>query len=513
MSTSTTTKSTPAGGRAKERPTEPPVAAGEKAPVKPSGDKKATGDKVSGDTQTTGAVKSSDAKPGEKPDEQAAAPNQPDANLPPLRPLCTEVATDARGVVLSVDPSFTAILGWGPREIVGRRIGSLVHHDDLPRGLAVWSQLLQRPGRSTSGLRVRYRHHDGGWVWMDVTNRNRLDDPEHTDVMCELVDVSKEVAVQDQLRAKEQLLEQVNEAVPVGLFQAETDGRLLYVNQRLTVMTGVARAVTLGEQLSAVLDADRARLRAAIQGATGGSETGVEIAATEPNGGQRRWSVSLRPMRDASGAVAGITGCIQDVSALTASPNAPRAKVTTDALTGCVTQEAMLVTLGEMIGRHRPTPLPNAQWAGATKSSSSRSSSSSRGTAVLMIDIDGLQAINDRYGQAAGDELLTVVALRIIDSVRSSDVVARVGGDEFAVLCGGVPGPTTALTIGQSTLEQVSQPVQLKTAGAVSFKVHMGVSWTNRPDLPPAQLVHQAAEAMAASKVALATEPVLSGVS
>lgn len=444
-------------------------------------------------------------------DTPTAPPMAAPSSTAALRPLRTEILTDARGAVRTVDAAFTAILGWGPDEILGRRIGQLVHPDDLPRGLSSWAHMLERPGGTGSGLRLRYRHRDGGWVWFDVTTRNRLDEPDHQDVANEMVDVTREVMALDQLRVCEQLLEHVNEAVPVGLFYADRDGRLVYVSRRLAAMTGNPTAVTLGEQLASVTDADRPRLRAAVQGATAGSDSAVELGVTDREGGARRWSLSLRPMRDASGAVTGVTGCVQDLTALAAAPGGSKPKPSTDALTGCLTPDALVGTLGEMLHRHRPAASANGTTAGWRGSSdrAGEASKASRGTAVLMIDIDGLEEINDRYGTAAGDELLTVVALRIVDAVRSSDVVGRVKGDQFGVLCGGVPGPTTALTIGKSTLEQVCQPVNLKAAGSLTVRAHMGVSWTNQPDVDPAQLIRQAGEAMATAKGAPSTEPVL----
>jgi diguanylate cyclase (GGDEF)-like protein len=53
---------------------------------------------------------------------------------------------------------------------------------------------------------------------------------------------------------------------------------------------------------------------------------------------------------------------------------------------------------------------------------------------IIMADMDDLKAVNDRYGHAAGDELLRRAAIVLRDSFRGEDIVARIGGDEFAVL-------------------------------------------------------------------------------
>jgi diguanylate cyclase (GGDEF)-like protein len=54
--------------------------------------------------------------------------------------------------------------------------------------------------------------------------------------------------------------------------------------------------------------------------------------------------------------------------------------------------------------------------------------------ALVYLDLDGFKPVNDRYGHAAGDAVLTAVAATLVASVRASDLVARIGGDEFAVL-------------------------------------------------------------------------------
>jgi diguanylate cyclase (GGDEF)-like protein len=54
--------------------------------------------------------------------------------------------------------------------------------------------------------------------------------------------------------------------------------------------------------------------------------------------------------------------------------------------------------------------------------------------AVIFIDLDGFKALNDTYGHAAGDAVLTAVGRLLLDSVRESDVIGRLGGDEFGVI-------------------------------------------------------------------------------
>jgi len=54
--------------------------------------------------------------------------------------------------------------------------------------------------------------------------------------------------------------------------------------------------------------------------------------------------------------------------------------------------------------------------------------------ALVYLDLDGFKPVNDRFGHAAGDAVLKAVAATLVASVRASDLVARIGGDEFAVL-------------------------------------------------------------------------------
>lgn len=72
--------------------------------------------------------------------------------------------------------------------------------------------------------------------------------------------------------------------------------------------------------------------------------------------------------------------------------------------------------------------------------------------ALLFVDVDDLKAINDTYGHAAGDEALCCIANVLLANVRNTDVVARIGGDEFALLLGAISEQDVAAKIGQLTV-------------------------------------------------------------
>jgi diguanylate cyclase len=78
--------------------------------------------------------------------------------------------------------------------------------------------------------------------------------------------------------------------------------------------------------------------------------------------------------------------------------------------------------------------------------------------AVLFCDLDRFKAVNDRLGHAAGDELLVAVAGRIAGVLRTQDTAARIGGDEFAVLCEDVNGTHHALAIAERLLAELRAP-------------------------------------------------------
>lgn len=95
--------------------------------------------------------------------------------------------------------------------------------------------------------------------------------------------------------------------------------------------------------------------------------------------------------------------------------------------------------------------------------------------ALMMVDVDEFKQLNDSMGHATGDAVLVAVARRMQNSVRESDTVARIGGDEFIILLRGVPGMGEGSAIASKLLQSVSAPIATKE-GNVSLTISIGVT-------------------------------------
>jgi diguanylate cyclase (GGDEF)-like protein len=119
--------------------------------------------------------------------------------------------------------------------------------------------------------------------------------------------------------------------------------------------------------------------------------------------------------------------------------------------------------------------------------------------AVLMfVDLDGFKAINDRYGHGAGDLLLKAVARELIGHVRASDIVGRIGGDEFGVLLWRLEGPQATAKARQ--LEAMIAQVGIPHGKArIEVAASIGVAPLVE-DATPADIIAAADQAMYARK-------------
>jgi diguanylate cyclase (GGDEF)-like protein len=118
-----------------------------------------------------------------------------------------------------------------------------------------------------------------------------------------------------------------------------------------------------------------------------------------------------------------------------------------------------------------------------------------RSFALVMIDLDGFKALNDRFGHPAGDDLLRDVAGALSHAMRGQDTVARLGGDEFCVLAPETdPGGLDRLAT------RVSQAVASVTAGVDAVRASVGVAVFPRDGRDVAELIEAADQRLLESK-------------
>jgi diguanylate cyclase (GGDEF)-like protein len=119
--------------------------------------------------------------------------------------------------------------------------------------------------------------------------------------------------------------------------------------------------------------------------------------------------------------------------------------------------------------------------------------------AMLFLDLDGFKAVNDELGHAAGDEVLIAVAQRLSRNVSARDLVARFGGDEFAILLRDVGDPAIARSIAERVLLAISEPLVID-GQAARLTASIGLAMPAMAGTTLASQLRQADKALYAAK-------------
>ncbi len=145
-----------------------------------------------------------------------------------------------------------------------------------------------------------------------------------------------------------------------------------------------------------------------------------------------------------------------------------------DSLTGIANRRAFLQDAKAMALRHGSNPRP---------------------TAVLLFDLDHFKSINDRFGHAVGDRTLEIFADAARDSIRATDLIGRLGGEEFGAILRDT-SQEKAVTVANRLRESFAQAAQAVDGRPVCATVSVGVVHCDGPVLDVAELLAQADQAL-----------------
>ncbi|PID54151.1 MAG: hypothetical protein CSA58_07665 [Micrococcales bacterium] len=123
---------------------------------------------------------------------------------------------------------------------------------------------------------------------------------------------------------------------------------------------------------------------------------------------------------------------------------------------------------------------------------------------VVSIDLDGFRSVNARFGETAADSILTTVCDRLVALLRPGDVVARIRGDEFAVICPRTTRRGLQVVVTQ-VAEEISRPIHLEH-GTVRVRASLGSVTSAEPAVSPRQVLRSAQQQMYAAKRAACAE-------
>lgn len=375
-----------------------------------------------------------------------------------VRPRSAVQRKNEVAVFVDVDDATTELLGVPRDEIVGHGSLDFVHPDDQQRSITAWLDLLGAPGAARR-VRLRHRRGDGSWIWLELTNHNLLDHPDYHCVVTEMLDISDEIAAQEAVRAREELLRRLTETIPLGVLQVDRSGTVVYTNERLHQILGRGAAAGIEEQLDTVAAADRPRVSQAVaEVVTDGSDRDLEVRVEGDSDGFRLCRVSIRGLHDASGVeVLGVIICVDDITESARLRSELEDRATYDVLTRCLNRASVMAVLDATLAEGKRT-------------------------GVVFIDLDRFKQVNDVLGHTAGDELLVAAAERLQAAVRGTDVVGRLGGDEFLVVCPRLNTGTELVAIAERIVDSFQSPVELSGAGRVGLRASIGVALSDEGD-------------------------------
>jgi diguanylate cyclase (GGDEF)-like protein/PAS domain S-box-containing protein len=165
-------------------------------------------------------------------------------------------------------------------------------------------------------------------------------------------------------------------------------------------------------------------------------------------------SLTISPIKDASGRVIGCSTIARDISVEKRREEQLAHFSQHDQLTGLPNRQLMHDRLGMMLAQ--------AERNGYQ-------------CAVMVLDLNGFKAINDRHGHQGGDQLLVETASRLKSVLRDVDTVSRMGGDEFVILISNLHGPQDALLVAEKLRDALGKPFSLPNDIAATIGASIGI--------------------------------------
>lgn len=366
------------------------------------------------------------------------------------------ILVHADGVIEYANPAAARIFrARQPRAMIGLRAEQLFPDDRDPALLDRWRYLNSGPGY------VPFQEHvlkalDGGPVTLEAAAVSYLEGGRLL-VQIVLRDAGELRRARAELAEREQRFRDIVEASGEYVWETNAAWQLSFLSPRVETVLGYTPGELLGRTLVELAPLGEARIASEFlrgEAARTSAFRNFQLR-TMTKAGRVIWqSLSGLPVRDASGVLIGYRGTGADITARKLAEERIQHLATRDALTGLPNRALFADRIGQAVlsaGRRRGR------------------------FAVLVLDIDRFKLVNDALGHETGDALLRAIAERLANTLARPDALARLGGNEFAVLWEGVRALEDADALAARLSGVLGQPFRLGEHALVA-SMSVGIS-------------------------------------
>ncbi|WHO71279.1 bifunctional diguanylate cyclase/phosphodiesterase [Rhizobium sp. BT03] len=369
---------------------------------------------------------------------------------------------------------------------------ALVHPDD--RDFVVHAIDRQNAGDPDFQIfEYRERHRDGHWMWIDC--RGACVEWDESGVPTRIVgtdtDITARKEAEDTLSRLSRRLDLALEISRIGVFEADIENDTVEWDERLIAiygLKGASRPIASDIWAKSLHPDDRERvLGLSDRSVESGSDFQQEYRIIRGDGAERVIRARSAFFVDGNGHRK-LIGANWDVTEEVALRNElQRAKDQAEAHNREL--EAAKESIERLALHDYLTSLPNRRYLDKMLDErSAECRAKGLGLAILHIDLDRFKQINDTLGHRAGDAMLQHAASVLRNSVRAADFVARIGGDEFVILCTVDPASKKIASLAERIIRELRKPVRYEGHDC-RFGASIGIAVDSGPTLDAKQML------------------------